>query len=623
MSKKGQKKEVGIGNKTKKTPFVSSSKTSFINQNLQNKTILFVISLLLYGWTIGFEYGIDDKFITSSINNIDNSFDGFLTIFKTWFAGADYRPISFLSFWLERKIYGFSNPHLSHIVNAILFGFILLKIYDFILVSKFYKNERKLILLAVLCSIIYAVHPNHVSVVANIKARDNLLSMLFGLFAAIQLIYYFDYRKIWRILLFIVFITLAFLSKIDAYVFIIAPLLIVFFFRDEKLNFRKLFIFTGITFLLFFLTFIITGLFKLQLNKAEYIFSIGFDENPIVGNGTLINRISLLLTSLFYYLKFLFFPSGYYFFYGYNQIPLTGLLSIINITASVSLLLFTILCYRFYHKNRIYTFALLFFLLSIAYALNFYVTVAGIVMDKYNFIASFGFCLALAALIIDITNADSMLLFKNPFIIFLIFVFTFFTFYRTKDWRNSFSLIEKDMPSLTKSVNANRMAAGAYINLALAEELKPNNNRIYTDSLISIGERYAIRGLNIYDKVPDLWELKGLASFYKKDYNQALHFFLKSKEVDSTYLSSINYIGYTYWALNNSDSAEYYFNYVIAREPVFDYSANNLINMLLQQNRKAELDSILYVFKKRFPNDKWLNKKIEEISLERINFKKQ
>ena len=51
------------------------------------------------------------------------------------------------------------------------------------------------------------------------------------------------------------------------------------------------------------------------------------------------------------------------------------------------LLILGFFSYKTYKTNRIYTFSFLFFLMSIAYALNFYTLVAGIVMDKYNFIA--------------------------------------------------------------------------------------------------------------------------------------------------------------------------------------------------------------------------------------------
>lgn len=584
---------------------------SFYQSYTFHKLLLFSGAFLLYGWTYYFDYGIDDKFILTSINNTENNFKGIIFIFSSWFAGADYRPLSILSFWMERAGFGTSNPNISHAVNVFLFGLILIKIYDFIIASNFYTDKKMTIKLALLCGLIFLVHPNHVSVVANIKARDNLLSMLFGLFAAIQLIKYFDDKKLYRITTFFVFITCGFLSKLDSYIFIVTPVLILFLFR--KVNKQKIIISLGITLFLFFLAFMVLGALKSIPNKDEYIFSMGFDENPIVGHDTFLNRLSLSLTSLFYYIKFLVVPTGYFFFFGYNKILLTGLFSFINIVTLILLVTLFYLSIKAFSKNKLYLFSLLFFLLSIAYALNLYTPIAGMIMDKYNFIASLGFCLGLSAFAIDINSNESTKSVKNSILIALFITLISFTVYRTRDWRNSFTLIEKDMPSLKQSANANRMAAGAYINLALSEELKPNNNRVYTDSLIITGERYAIQGLKIYDKVPDLWELRGLSSFYRKDYKQALQFFLKSRQVDSTYLSSINYVGYTYWALGNTDSACYYFKYVIDREPVFNYAANNMLNMFSRTNRKQSADSLITVFKKRFPEDKWLKQRIYEI----------
>lgn len=177
---------------TKAAPISVEKKNDFWMSKKVHYFLFFLLAFLLYGWTYNFDYSVDDKFILSTIYNTENTFAGFVSLFKTWFAGADYRPISFVTFWLERYIAGVSNPHISHIVNVFLFASILCKIYDFIVVSRLYTDSKKLIFLAILSCFIFAIHPNHVSVVANIKARDNLLSMLFGLIAAIQLIYYFD-----------------------------------------------------------------------------------------------------------------------------------------------------------------------------------------------------------------------------------------------------------------------------------------------------------------------------------------------------------------------------------------------------------------------------------------------
>jgi tetratricopeptide (TPR) repeat protein len=112
-----------------------------------------------------------------------------------------------------------------------------------------------------------------------------------------------------------------------------------------------------------------------------------------------------------------------------------------------------------------------------------------------------------------------------------------------------------------------------------------------------------------------------LCAFYRKDYQQALQYFLKAKETDSTYLSGINYVGYAYWSLNRIDSAEYYFNYVIQREPVYDYAANNMLNMYLQ-NKRDKVDSLLQTFQQKYPDDIWLNERLTEINKNKLIFKK-
>lgn len=581
----------------------------------ENKYIhysLFIIfSFLVYGWTYSFEYSFDDKFILNALNNLDNNFNGFLSIFKQWFGGADYRPISILSFWLERFFFSGINPHISHIVNVFLTAIILINIYELILAGKFYADENKLLICAFLCALLFLVHPIHVNVIANIKSRDNLLSMLFGLMASIQLLKALDQKQYRRIPVYFIFILLALLSKFDSYIFIIIPFIIIVFFRkpEKKFVFRTL----AITLFLLFLILFIRSIFYEIPGKEGYIFKLRFDQNPLVKYDTLTNRISLSITSLYYYLKFLFVPMGYHFYFGYDQIQLTPILSIRNIAAvfiSVFLLLMSL---HYYHFNRIYLFCLCFFILSIMYALNFFVIVGGIVMDRYNFIPSLAFCLALSALIIDYYKAESLTVLRKPIVVLLFLLLVFFTEYRTKDWRSSFTLIDHDMPFLTKSSNANRIAGATYINLALSEEMKPNYDRTYTDSMINIGERYAINGLNIYDSIADLWELRGLSAFYRKDFPLALTFFLKSKDIDSSYISGLNYVGFTYWKLHQIDSAYYYFNHVMKREIIFSYSANNLINMLLENNRKREADSLLLSLKHRFPNDPWLNKRLLEL----------
>ncbi|MFN8238664.1 MAG: hypothetical protein U0T77_10890, partial [Chitinophagales bacterium] len=447
----------------------------FLSNAYVHYVLLVILVFLLYGWSITFDYGLDDEFIVSSLNQASTDFSGLLFIFKSWFASADYRPVTLASFWLERFFFNETNPAISHFFNVAIFAFLLTRIYKFIFICKMIQDENKLKILCLLTAVFFLVHPNHVSVVANIKSRDNLLSMLFGIMAAIQLLAAFDRMQYQRVFLALLLIVLGVLSKKDSFTFLLTPVLVMFFFRNTDR--KKLLLVALFSFVLLIVTAFILNKLTAQLDSDMNRSFWGLDENPLYHNDTFYNRLSLSITTLFYYLKFLFVPFGYYFYFGYNQIPLTPLFASVNIICLLMVAALFFFSIRYYSKNKIYLFSLLFFFLSIGYALNLISPVAGIVMDRYNFIASLGFCMALAALVIDVYDVERWRQLSKSMCIVLVGVYTIGTIYRTTAWKDRYTLFDRDLKHLTNSVNANRIAAGTYIHVALQEELKTTYDR--------------------------------------------------------------------------------------------------------------------------------------------------
>lgn len=605
MSKKKQEK-------IRKTASYNDE-NDFYNNKSFHRILLFTAALILYGWTYTFSYNLDDDYIPDILKTIENNFHGVPEIFKRWFANADYRPISVLSFWAERFIFNGLTPGTSHLINVFIYGILLIMIYEFILLTEISEDKRKLSAFALLSTLLFLVHPNHVSVVVNIKSRDNLLSMLFGILACIQLIKSYDLKQYLRIPLFLIFITLALLSKLDSIVFGIIPALVIFFFRDvNRKRILKIIISTGI---LLLISLSIRKLFISNLDESLHIYKMKPTDNPLLMNGSFTDKLSLATTSLFYYLKFLLIPFGYYFFYGHKEITLLPLFSITNISTVVFFTAVSLYCI-FNYKKRMFIFSWLFFLLSILYALNFFIPISGAVSDRYNFIASLGFCMAFAKALEHLAPVtETRKLLTNKVILVILICYCLFTVNRTADWKDEFTLYEHDLPHIPNSLNAYRIAAGTYIYKALNEELKPDYNKALADSFILKGERYALTAMHIYDKSAEVWELLGLCSTYKKEYENALQRFSNCYKYDTTYLSGINYLGFAYWNVNKIDSALYYFNFVIEREPFYSYSARNMINMLIQQKRYKDVDSVITVLKNKFPGDTNLNNKIESMKI--------
>ena len=89
-------------------------------------------------------------------------------------SGGRYRPLSLVSFAIEKSLFN-GNPFISHLINVLLY---LLTIYLFykLLKERFFINQPSV---AFLSALIFAIHPLHTEVVANIKSRDEIFSLLF------------------------------------------------------------------------------------------------------------------------------------------------------------------------------------------------------------------------------------------------------------------------------------------------------------------------------------------------------------------------------------------------------------------------------------------------------------
>ena len=78
------------------------------------------------------------------------------------------------------------NPHISHAINAILFGVLCWLLYLWML-SMFEPNKNpntKAAFIAFTAAILFAAHPLHVEAVANIKGRDEIMATLFSVLSA-------------------------------------------------------------------------------------------------------------------------------------------------------------------------------------------------------------------------------------------------------------------------------------------------------------------------------------------------------------------------------------------------------------------------------------------------------
>src|SRR5436190_11728100 len=97
-------------------------------------------------------------------------------------------------------------PHLMNVLIYCLSAAVL-----FLFLTKLIRNRG--LLLPLLITLLFVAHPLHTEIVASIKSRDELLGFLFSLLCLNSLISYQEKPALMRLLLSLIFLFLALLSK--------------------------------------------------------------------------------------------------------------------------------------------------------------------------------------------------------------------------------------------------------------------------------------------------------------------------------------------------------------------------------------------------------------------------
>lgn len=210
------------------------------------KIILMVLVSVFYLQTLNFEFVYDDELIIVDHKHVQAGFSGLSKIWTTnmtngveAFNDGLYRPIPLTVHAVVVQLFG-NNPFWGHLVNLLVYFFLLTLIFQLALrwLGKEYQTQ------ALLITALFALHPIHVEVVANIKSLDELLALLFPLLG-----YCLAAKKgiegIRKIAVLSLGLLLGLLSKESAITWVIVmPLLLLV---DEEYELKKL----GVTFLAF------------------------------------------------------------------------------------------------------------------------------------------------------------------------------------------------------------------------------------------------------------------------------------------------------------------------------------------------------------------------------------
>lgn len=530
--------------KSDSTPAAAGSRKPF-SETAKLSIILAVLSLLLYANTLRNGYVLDDAVVTIKNSIVTQGFKGIPELLVTprmkgvgYFKNDNYRPLSLSMFAAEFELFG-QKPAVGHFFNILFFAASVVLLFLFL--DKLF--ERKKTTVAFIAALLFALHPIHTEVVANIKSRDEIMCFFFGFFSLNLFADYATKGKIWQLLAGTALLFLAFISKETVITFLFVVPLVFFFYRNEDK--RRSVLITSGTVAAAVAYLVIRGIVLSEYDTSTT--AIEFIDNSLAKAPSLLSRHATAILVLGYYMKLLFIPYPLVCDYAYDTIPFVGFGNIwVLLTTVIYAGIGGLGVYRLV-KNRKdpWAFGILFFLATLSLFANLAFLMGSQMGERFLYFASVGFCLVVALaiekwIIKASVSFDGLLKHKTALAVLVpvCLIFSVLTFARNNDWQSNYRLYSAD---ISKVPNDSRMHF--YLGDELAESVYPAETDTAKQRQI-LAESLALlkRAVQIYPDYTDVYT-----------------------EIGKVYLMGLNY-----------DSSIANFKHAIALSPYQSIAANNL-----------------------------------------------
>lgn len=401
----------------------------------------------------------------------------------------------------------------SHLLNVLLYTLtclVLLAVLDQLF--KYDQSKKWYLSIPFITTIIFLVHPIHTEVVANIKGRDEILSLLGALISMLLVLKFLEKRN--NYLVFFVFISylIALFSKEIAIVFMLIIPISIYFFSDFKSNNKQtLFIMVPL---------ILASLIYFYI-RNNVLGGIHIEpSNELMNNSFLGMAKSEKFATIFYtlllYLKLLIFPHPLTYDYYPYHIPVMNWTQLWPIISLIIYIAIGIIALSGLKKKSTIAYGLLFYLIALAPTSNLFFPIGVFMSERFIYVASIGIILIVSYLIIHKIRNPKIVL---TVLIGIFVLFSIKTISRNTVWKNDFTLFTNDVKISKNSAKGNTTAGGKLIE----EALKPVNESKRTEYLTD-AIKYLNRAIKIYPQYTDAillmgnaqWELyQSLDSTYK------------------------------------------------------------------------------------------------------------
>lgn len=526
--------------------------------------IVFVVSFIFYAPSINNEYALDDGIVMEKNEYVHKGFGGIKEIMtkdayssffnqlgsKGQLSGGRYRPLSIVTFAIEYELFGFKKgdlisttgtdgktyqgkikkiapggevtyttkeygeglaqltaihefkklAHTQHFFNVLLYAISMVVLFMFLYEVLFKKlNQREY--WALFVTLVFAMHPIHSEVVANIKSRDEILSLLFILCTLIQFNKFQQKTNFINGALMALYFFLAMLSKeYGALLLIIIPVWI--FIEQKKLDALKILV-GVVPLIVAFLPYYLLRDGAVMVGDPKDVKPDVLNDYYLFAKGDEARATQIYIMLKYFVLQIFPYPlaSDYSFktiAYRHFSSP-EVILSIVFHIGIVGGIIYSII-----KKNLVLCFALMFYLFNLVLISNLPFNIGASMGERLVYNSSLGLIILVfygLYIITQKTKESRMTLYVGGGLTAILAIpFFMITMGRCAAWKNDYTLATTDVKTNPNSALLNANAGTYLINRSALFENKDKEQEMLLEA-----RGYIKKALEVHPAMANAW----------------------------------------------------------------------------------------------------------------------
>lgn len=568
--------------------------------------LIFAAAFLQYANTLPHDYAWDDKLVITANEYTKKGSAGLLDIFTKRVSvpyKSEYRPVPQAMYAIEYEWFG-GSPRAGHFFSVLWYSLTCLMVYFFVGFS--FPKLRPLFPFCV--ALLFAVHPLHVEVVANIKSRDEILSLFFGLSAIMLTVRALEKRGLSLLAAGAVCFTLALLSKSSA-VTLLPIVLLVAWYRSETVGVsrRRLVVAAAV----------------IAVCCCALVFLIRYSQQTISDeltlhlNSTVLNNIFLWTTQskkvvptalviIVRYVGLFLYPHPLIHLYGYNQIPMSGWRDFGPWLVSAGLFALAWAILRTWRGKPLLLFGVTFFALTYSVYSNLFFLAPDTMADRYVFVPSVGLAMLFVGGLFRLAAFD----FQRPrpvsrrtkavaaLFVLLLASYSVRTFIGNKDWENDYTLIYNRI----QYMEDNAAAQAIYGYMLEKESAEAASPRLRQEKSRAAMQAFT-RAVEIYPDFFWAWISIGRLFAEQQVYDKAELAFLKAQRLEPLNPDGYFNLGTLYLTQRAPQLAIPYLEKAVLLDPKMEEAYVMLGRAYLQADSVDNLGAMATTASKWFPDN--------------------